>query len=41
MSAAWASEGEQTISFITVSSQNFLEVVEGRADADIRYKNWN
>ena len=41
MSAAWSSEGEQTLLFITVSSQDFLEMVEGRADADSRYKNWN
>lgn len=41
MRTTWSSEGAQTIVVITVSSQDFLEVVEGRADADIRYKNWN
>lgn len=41
MSTTWSLEGEQTILFIIISSQDFLEVVEGRADADIRYKNWN
>ena len=41
MRTAWSSEGGQTIVVIIASSQDFLEVVEGRPDADIRYKNWD